>query len=344
MVRALPRGCEICLEGAKLVLFVTGVCDKACFYCPLSEKRKGRDIAYADEVAVRDNLDVILEGRAIDAKGTGITGGDPLLKPGRTLGYIRLLKNFFGDSHHIHLYTSGRHVDRSLLLRLKDAGLDEIRFHPDRRDWGRIALAKGAGLCAGAEMPAVPGNEGMLRELVLYMVKVEADFLNLNQLEFCPPNAMRLMERGFVLSEGSMAAVEGSEETAISIINWAMEEGIEMPIHYCSSSTKDAVQTRLRLLRRGRNVVRPYEERTEDGLLAKFVIKQSGGANGQLRRRVAKDVGVSPQMVGVSSDCSALETSEEVAACIRSENPDFQVSYVQEYPTAIRERFVEYPC
>jgi hypothetical protein len=340
----LPKGCELCLEGAKLVLFVTGLCDKACFYCPLSEMRKGRDTVYADEVTVKDDLSIILEGRAIDAKGTGITGGDPLLRPERTLRYIRVLKDFFGESHHIHLYTSGRHADRRILLRLRDAGLDEIRFHPERRDWGKMALAKEAGLCTGAEMPAIPGGDGMIRELVKYMAEVGADFLNLNELEFCATNAIQLRERGFALGKESMAAVAGSGGTAIVLISWAKGEGIDMPIHYCSSSTKDAVQTRLRFLRRSRNVARPYEEGTEEGLLAKFIIKDGVKVNGEWRRRMAKEVGVPPQMVGISGDFSALEASEGTAAMIRKRHPAFQVAYVQEYPTATRQRFSEYPC
>ena len=156
MVADIPRGCEICLRGAKLVLFVTGICDKSCFYCPLSERRRGVDVVFADEVEVERDLDVILEARSIDAEGTGITGGDPILRAAKVVRYVKLLKGFFGKDHHIHLYTNGRHVTKDVLLRLRDAGVDELRFHPERRDWGKIAMAKQMGFTAGAERDTLP--------------------------------------------------------------------------------------------------------------------------------------------------------------------------------------------
>lgn len=341
----IPRGCEICLKGAKLVLFVTGVCDKLCFYCPLSERRKGLDVVYADEVLVEEDLDVLLEARAIDAQGTGITGGDPLLKIGRTARYIRMLKDFFGEDHHIHLYTSGRHADRESLLRLKRSGLDELRFHPSAGERGRIGLAKELGIYAGAEMPALPGGEDELRNLVRYMVGVKADFLNINQLEFCPQNALQLKQRGFMLASDDKAAAQGSEETALSIKSWAKGEGIEMPIHYCSSIAKDAVQIRNRLIRRGGNAAHPYEKVNEDGLLEKFGIELQAGPNYGTRREIAKMAGAPPQMIGLSTDGCTLETSRELLPFVLKRfplSPRTRVFYVQEYPTAYRERFAEY--
>ena len=325
------------------MLFVTGECNQSCFYCPLSEKRRGLNVVYADEVFVEDDLDVILEGKAIDAEGTGITGGDPILRPNRTIRYIKLLKNFFGKDHHIHLYTNGRQVNGDILRRLKETGLDELRFHPQRQDWKKIELAKKMGLYTGAEVPAIPRNEEWIKELTLYLVRIKADFLNLNQLEFCSQNAYQLKQRGFVLEKNSITAALGSEEMAYSVMKWADKEGIDLPIHYCPSFVKDAIQTKNRLIRRSRNVSRPYEEILSDGLLGKFIIRSSAAYPRILKSDMAKELGTAPHMISVSSDGISLEVPRVFVAGARRLLPDSKTVYVQEYPTVAREKFAEYP-
>src|SRR3990172_2095039 len=36
---SLPVGCRQCTDGAKMVLFVTGLCSFHCFYCPVSDEK-----------------------------------------------------------------------------------------------------------------------------------------------------------------------------------------------------------------------------------------------------------------------------------------------------------------
>jgi pyruvate formate-lyase activating enzyme-like uncharacterized protein len=344
MAGGMPRGCESCLRGAKLVLFVTGECESACYYCPLSERRKGLNVVYADEVPVETDLDIILEGRAIDAEGTGITGGDPLIRLPRTLKFIKLLKGFFGPDHHIPLYTNGRLASRQALARLKTAGLDEIRFHPARRDWGRVAEAKALGMYAGAEVPAIPSGAGEVEEFIRYLSSVKADFININQLEFCPQNAFQLRQRGFRVMGGSMAAAEGSEEAAMEVVRWAEAEGIGFPVHYCPSSVKDAVQTRGRLARRAANAARPWEERLEDGTVGKFVVGLPGATGRPAKCILARAVGADASQVGVADDGRGVEVPRRMVDAVRIAFPDATVSYVQAYPTAARDKFAEFPC
>src|SRR2546428_8941847 len=73
----LPTGCGQCGKGAKLVLFVTGLCGYHCVYCPVSDEKMDRDVVYADEKRVTSDEDLLEEARAIRAEGVGITGGGP---------------------------------------------------------------------------------------------------------------------------------------------------------------------------------------------------------------------------------------------------------------------------
>ena len=136
--RFLSDGCLCCQKGAKMVLFVTGLCGKDCFFCPLSESRKNIDVIFANERRVLSDADILDEAHSMNAEGTGITGGEPLLKPEAVLHYISLLKKTFGRSHHIHMYSAMAPED-DILRRLAEAGLDEIRFHPPIEYWDRLS-------------------------------------------------------------------------------------------------------------------------------------------------------------------------------------------------------------
>lgn len=135
--RFLTNGCLCCREGAKMVLFVTGLCHRDCFFCPLSDDRKNSDVIFANERPVYSDADVLDEARTMSAEGTGITGGEPLLEFEKVIHYISLLKSEFGQKHHIHMYTSEA-PDASRLRELANAGLDEIRFHPPSDLWDRL--------------------------------------------------------------------------------------------------------------------------------------------------------------------------------------------------------------
>ena len=130
-LHTLPDGCQFCVRGEKLVLFSTGLCPRKCYFCPVSDQKFGHDVSFANERKISSREDVILESEAMDAKGAGITGGDPLMKIERTVAYIKQLKEKYVVKFHIHLYTSLNLVTEENLKLLYDAGLDEIRFHLD---------------------------------------------------------------------------------------------------------------------------------------------------------------------------------------------------------------------
>ena len=48
-IGTLSKGCQLCVKGSKLVLFLTGLCPRSCYYCPISDKKYKKDVTYADE-------------------------------------------------------------------------------------------------------------------------------------------------------------------------------------------------------------------------------------------------------------------------------------------------------
>ena len=147
--------------------------------------------------------------------------------------------------------------------RLRDAGLDEIRFSVKLEDSPRMqekvlakmALAREYIPTLMVEMPVIPGTGEEMR--VLLRRFQELGVFSVNLLEFTYPlwNWEAFEDRGFVLKNppfpvmydyfyaGSLA-VAGSEELALELMVWAADEGLTLGLHYCSLENKHRSQIR----------------------------------------------------------------------------------------------------
>ncbi|MFT4957910.1 MAG: pyruvate formate-lyase activating enzyme-like uncharacterized protein, partial [Halobacteriales archaeon] len=262
----ISTGCEQCAKGGKMVLFVYGYCDQRdCFYCPLGENRKNVTDVYANERKVESDADVLEEAHRMDALGSSITGGEPQEAMDRTTHYIDLLKDEFGEDHHIHLYT-GITGGRENMRRLAEVGLDEIRFHPPFEDWGDLHgtewedilyIAREEGITPAFEIPGIRPEQ----EFLEFIDEGAADFCNVNEFEMSQGNFRRMQEQGFELREGHMSAVGDTREAILE------EMGDHPKVYFCTSVFKDAAQHRRRLERIAKNVRRQFDEVTDDGTL-----------------------------------------------------------------------------
>lgn len=385
-----PTGCVHCRNGAKMVLLITGVCSMKCFYCPLSEKKHHHDVIYANELLVWDGnknvktsnklstnvsgkpddvilgrgeihseiaLKIIDEARFISASGTGITGGDPLIVLDRTVSFIQLLKKEFGEEHHIHLYTASI-PSKQELMRLRSAGLNEIRFHlidlldypleedgPSDEDervmegyldmyLKSIEQALDLGLDTGVEIPVLPGSMEVLKWMAPRLDSSGAMFLNLNELEFSPTNSKALLEQGYQIRDDVSSAVVGSEETAKNFMTWVGEQGLTIAIHFCSSKYKDAGQLRSRLDRRANNIVMNHQHITEDNTLLFGIVERVGDLE-NFARILKENYDIPGELVYVNEERDRVEIAPWVLPEIAAELtcPAF---LIEEYPTADR--------
>lgn len=317
----LPEGCRLCYKGAKMVLFITGICGRNCFYCPVSFKRREKDAVFANERRLETDEDVIEEAISMDALGASITGGEPLLRLKRVLHYIHLLKKRFGRSFHIHLYTALA-PGKDILISLRDAGLDEIRFHPPPGIWKNIVntayrdsiiAAEELGISTGIEIPSIKSD---LKGILCLLEEVDG-FLNLNELEFSESNALELERRGYIPENDVSMAAHESRDFAGSVKG--------KKIHFCSSVFKDAVQLRERFKRIAKRSARDFDEITDDGTLVYGVIEGDGVP-------IMKDARVTEDMFAVMKD--SIETAWWIAYDLAEElkAKGFNVCVIERYP------------
>ncbi|MBI2572575.1 radical SAM protein [Candidatus Woesearchaeota archaeon] len=267
----LPKGCEMCVRGEKVVLFVTGICPRKCYFCPLSDAKYGKDVSFANERSLQSSQDLIKEAEMMDAKGAGITGGDPLIKIERTLRYIKALKDHFGKEFHIHLYTSFNLVSEKNMQQLYQAGLDEIRFHPDlesTRFWKHILFARKFPWSMGIEVPLIPTKRKELKAMIDYFCD-KVDFMNFNELERADNDLSKVDELGLKTIDQFSYAIEGSVELGLELMEYVKTKKGDLPVHVCTAKLKDATQLTNRLERESHGMKRDFDRVDDEGLLVR---------------------------------------------------------------------------
>lgn len=192
----------------------------------------------------------------------GLTGGEPLLNFDDTLAFLARAHELFGDAHK-RMYTSGDLLTDGMARRLADAGLDEIRFSikQDDTDEQRERVLANMRMATEyiphvmVEMPIIPGTrdamEGWMRRFD------EAGIGGMNLLEFCFPfhSWDEFAKRGFTLRNPPFdvmydygysggLAIDGSEQLALELMVWAMDEGLSFGMHYCSLDNKHRSEMR----------------------------------------------------------------------------------------------------
>lgn len=238
----LSPGCRHCSEGGWSCLFINGRCNGRCFYCPTAQDDYGPPVTngltflkpqdYADYAAV------------LRVGGVSISGGEPLLTPDLTLAYLNAVRRRLGDGVHLWLYTNGTLLTADLVRRLRDAGLDEIRFDLGAVGYHlkKLRLAVGVIPTVTVEIPAVPADEELLKQKLVEMSQAGVDHLNLHQMRLTPHNFGPLTTRGYTFLHGEKVTVLESELLALRMIRFGMEKGVNLPVHYCSFPYKRRFQ------------------------------------------------------------------------------------------------------
>lgn len=353
----LAKGCQLCVKGRKSVLFSTGLCPRNCFFCPISDQKKGSDVVYINELKIKE-LDIkslLKEIKLSRSKGVGITGGDPLTRISRVAGFIKILKENLGKNFHIHLYTNFNFATKDKLKKLYDSGLDEIRFHPEIDSdilWKNIDNAKEFNWVIGIEVPVIPDKEKELIKLIDFF-KDKVNFFNLNELEMSDNKNVNRFKSKYSLADKESYAVKGSMDLGLKLLKHCSKN--KLNCHLCSVRLKDKVQLAKRIKLRSRTAKLKTDKVTKEGLLKRGVIysQMVPGLNYEeelyglskidieeelkeirgLLNRVNKVFGIPLNMMLIDSKKLRILTSEKIARKLAKLIPE-QCAVVIEYPTA----------
>lgn len=268
--RDLSPGCRICAAGRWSCLFVNGRCNARCFFCPTEQEHVA--IAETSGVRFEDPREYVEYVATFGYEGVGLSGGEPLLTPDRTLAFARAVKRRLGAGVYLWLYTNGILATEDALRQVADAGVDEVRFDLAATGYRLDAVTRACALVprVTVEIPAVPEDEETVAALLPRLRDAGVRHLNLHQLRLTPHNREKLVRRGYAFVPGPRVTVLGSELTALRLLRRALETGVGLPVNYCSFIYKSAYQKAGAGLRQAPFMAEPYERVTATGAIRRL--------------------------------------------------------------------------
>jgi len=254
-VNAISPACVACRKGiGTATFFISLKCHRDCYYC-FNPNQEDYEYYCATTRNLPAELDEI-HTDGMEVRHLALTGGEPLLHRDEAVAFFARARELFPGVDQ-RLYTCGDHVDEAILAALRDAGLDEIRFsirvhdveHARQKTLERIALAKQFIPRVMVEMPVPPGSGEIMRDLLLALDEI--GIFSINLLELCYPfrNAEAFNSRGFKVKNRPFRTlynywyaggvpIEGSELECLDLLDFAVERGLSIGVHYCSLENK----------------------------------------------------------------------------------------------------------
>ena len=263
----LSPGCLECTEGGWSCLFVNGRCNGRCFYCPTSQDDDGPPLT--NGIIFTEPADYAAYLEYFGFSGASISGGEPLLVPELSISFLEAARERCGDKIHLWMYTNGTMLTKDLCNRLRDAGLDEIRFDLGavRYNLKKLRLATGIIPTVTVEIPAVPEDEELMKLKIPEMKEAGVNHLNLHQLRLTPHNLPQFLERGYRFIHGEKITVPDSELSALRLVKHSIQYEAGLPVNYCSFPYKRRFQHAAARRRAALTVCAKGESVTESGYL-----------------------------------------------------------------------------
>lgn len=260
----LSSACRACSNDLGSRTFVLSLrCNRDCYFCfnANQEEGPGRSSSVG---AWRDEWD---EFAASCERVThvGLSGGEPLLHKRESVEFVRTVRDAFPDAH-VRLYTAGDFLDEPILADLRDAGLRELRMSIkldvldiDASEGileaaaGKLALAQRFIPDVLVEMPAIPGTGKAMRRLLDRLDGIGAFGINLLEFGFPMSDWSAFRDRGFEVRNPPFATpydysypgglpIDGSELLCLELLEYAIDRGLAIGVHYCSLENKNRGQ------------------------------------------------------------------------------------------------------
>jgi pyruvate formate-lyase activating enzyme-like uncharacterized protein len=274
-------------------MFINGLCTASCFFCPKKQHNK-KNLPEAEKIIFDKPSDYAEYLERFGFKGMGVSGGECLLVFDRLLSFLEAIRKRLGTKIYLWIYTNGDLLNNDKLKRLKQVGLDEIRFNICARNYNLkpVKLATKYIKTVTVEIPAIPEDYEKLKKSILRMQDIGVKYLNLHQLFATAYNCRHFIKRHYTFTHliGSKAMpIFESEMTALKIMKYAIDNNIKVAINYCTLSYKQRLQNRGYRRRAGYFAREDFEEFTDAGFIRRLSVQDSPYRIKKIIRDLRKD-------------------------------------------------------
>ncbi len=254
----LSSACVACADDpGSRTFYLSLACNRDCYFC-FNKNQVNYEADRLLKKNWRQEVDEFLEG-AVPVTHVALTGGEPLLHVQEALAFFAHVHEAAPQAH-LRLYSDGDFLDEGLARQLADAGLQELRLSVKPDEPGafeeairRLAMAKQFIPDVMVEMPVAPDMLEEMKGLLLGMNAIGAFGINLLEFGYPMGDWAPFAARGYQIANPPFAIpyeysyagglpVAGSEQACLQLLDWAMDQGLEMGIHYCSLENKNRMQ------------------------------------------------------------------------------------------------------
>jgi uncharacterized protein len=286
----LSPGCLICGQGYWSCMYINVSCTASCFYCP-QDRRINKGPSRTETGIIFDKpKDYVDYLEKFNFKGVGFAGGEPFLVFEKLSAYIKEIRERFGKKFYLWLYTNGDLVDKNKLIRLKESGLDEIRFNISARNYNLSCAELAVNIIntVTVEIPAIPEDYVIVKRCLKKMQEIGVKHLNIHQLKTTPWNYKNFSNRNYTFLKQNEMPILESEMTVLKLLRTALDDKISLPINYCSCAYKDKSQIKCKSERFVGLVRENFDEITSRGYIRRLSIQDSPARVKQIVRIIKR--------------------------------------------------------
>ncbi len=251
----ISGACVACTGDVESKTFFLSMhCNRNCYFCFNQNQDDYEKYIKTINNPTAEIAELAASGKVMT--NIALTGGEPLLHPEETVGFFKAAHEYYPKAY-TRLYTAGDVLNKSLFKQLQDAALSEIRFSIKLDDPSEIQKNTLQNIQQAleyvphvmVEMPVIPKTGDQMRKLLHQLNSI--GIFGINLLEFCFPLLRwdEFKKRGFLIKNPPFPIlydyiyagglpVFGSEELACDLIEFALDEKLDLSTHYCSLENK----------------------------------------------------------------------------------------------------------